>query len=211
MSNEYPKIETLYERDESFSVTDVLKRPVLASINPWVVTEKVDGTNIRVHLTETNEVRFGGRSDAAQLPADLLNRLHQDFTPEKMAALRLDAEPVSITLYGEGYGAGIQKGGDYRPDKAFILFDVQIAGKFWLKDEAVTEIAEKLGIPRCPILGHWSLAEIRERVQAGIPSIVAEGRCQMEGIVARPLEPLFDARGHRLIIKLKTKDWKPKR
>ena len=207
--NEYPKIETLYERDERFSVTDVLKRPVLASINPWIVTEKVDGTNIRVHLDATNAVTFGGRTGAAQLNADLVTHLHRTFTPDKLAALRRDPDPVSITLFGEGYGAGIQKGGGaYRPDKGFILFDVQIGERWWLDDGAVTEIAEKLNIPRVPLMGPRSLTEIRELVKAGFPSIVAEGRCQAEGIVARTIEPLFDARGHRLIIKLKTKDLK---
>lgn len=207
--NEYPKIETLYKRDAKFCVTDVLKRPVLATINSWIVTEKVDGTNIRVHLDATNAVTFGGRTAAAQLPADLVTHLQRTFTPEKLVALRRDADPVSITLFGEGYGAGIQKGGGaYRPDKGFILFDVQIAERWWLDDPAVTEIAAKLDIPRVPILGRYSLAGIRELVKGGFPSVVAEGRCAGEGIVARTEAPLFDARGRRLIIKLKTKDWK---
>lgn len=203
----YPKIETMYERGEDFGITDILKRPVLATIREWVVTEKIDGTNIRVHLTEDNIVRIGGRSDNAQLPADLVEHLVTTFTPEKMSALRIDDDRVTITLYGEGYGAGIQKGGNYRKDKGFILFDVLIGGEWWLKDDAVTEIARKLCIPRVPILGHWSLEEIRGSVRVGIQSLAAEEVMMAEGIVARPLEPLFDARGHRLIIKLKTKDW----
>lgn len=207
--NEYPKIETLYERDANHCVTERLKRPVVATINSWVVTEKVDGTNIRVHLDAANAVTFGGRTGAAQLNADLVTHLQQTFTPAKLAMIRRDPEPVSITLFGEGYGAGIQKGGGaYRQDKGFILFDVQIAERWWLDDAAVTEIAAKLGIPRVPILGQMSLSEIRDLVRTGFTSIVAEGRCHAEGIVARTVEPLFDARGRRLIIKLKTKDWK---
>lgn len=45
----YPKIETLFERNPNFTVDPLkLKSPVLGCINPWEVTEKIDGTNIRV-------------------------------------------------------------------------------------------------------------------------------------------------------------------
>lgn len=208
---EYPKINTLLERDESFRVTDVLKRPVLADISRWIVTEKVDGTNIRVGFQREDAVRIDGRSDNAQIHADLVRHLYETFTPEKMASLFIEGAPMDtrITLFGEGYGAGIQKGGAYRPDKTFILFDVLIEadGEFWQDDACVTDFAQRLGVQRVPILGEWSLGEIMERVRRGIPSVVAEGRVPMEGIVARTREPLFDKRGQRLILKLKTRDY----
>jgi hypothetical protein len=34
------------------------------------------------------------------------------------------------------------------------------------------------------------------------------GTAMAEGIVARPIEPLFDRKGARIIIKLKTRDFK---
>lgn len=210
---EYPKIDTLLERDDKFKVTNVLKRPVLADIAKWIVTEKVDGTNIRVSYSrEETAIKIGGRSDNAQIHADLVRYLFETFTPEKFAPLFTPDSDVAtrITLFGEGYGAGIQKGGGYRPDKAFILFDVLIELRdeaWWQDDVTVTDFASRLGIQRVPILGEWSLGEIMERVRASIPSVVAEGRLQMEGIVARTREPLFDKRGQRLILKLKTKDY----
>src|SRR3990167_3514572 len=158
---EYQKIETLFVRKEDFTVSDVLKRPVVGTIKEWVVTEKVDGTNIRVHLATDNVVTIGGRTANAQISGDLVGYLNQTFTAEKMIALRKDQDPVSITLFGEGYGAGIQKGGDYRKDKAFILFDALIEGRWWLDDDAVTGMAIALGIPRVPIIGRgWSLRDI---------------------------------------------------
>lgn len=37
-----------------------------------------------------------------------------------------DHEPVPVTIFGEGYGVKIQKGGNYIPDDVnFILFDVR--------------------------------------------------------------------------------------
>lgn len=45
---EYPKILTLFDRKEDFSVNvESLKAPVLATISAWDVTEKIDGMNIR--------------------------------------------------------------------------------------------------------------------------------------------------------------------
>src|SRR4051812_48440231 len=98
---EYPKIETLYERGADFSVTDVLRSPVIGTISRWLVTEKVDGTNIRIDLRRGEDggdrVTFGGRTESAQLHADLVRYLQATFTVEKMALLRLDADSTPIT------------------------------------------------------------------------------------------------------------------
>jgi len=210
---EHPKIDTLFQRDESFRVTDVLKRPVFADIIKWIVTEKIDGTNIRVSLEHgTDSIQIGGRSDNAQIHADLVRYLYATFTPENMATLfQPETQPgTRITIFGEGYGAGIQKGGAYRPDKSFIAFDALIEqgeNAWWQDDATVTDFAARLGVDRVPILGEWSLPEIVERVRAGVPSVVATTSIA-EGVVARTREPLFDRRGQRLILKLKTSDFK---
>lgn len=211
----YPKIETLFVRDERFKVTGVLKRPVLGDIAKWVVTEKIDGTNIRLSYSRAaGIVEIGGRTDRAQLPADLVHNIRLAVTPEKMdGLLLLDSHPETrITLFGEGYGPGIQKGGgDYRSDKVFILFDALIEGgdwAAWQDDDVVTGWAHRLDIPRVPVLGVWTLDEIVERVRAGVESQSAAIKPRLaEGIVARTREPLFDKRGQRLIIKLKTGDF----
>lgn len=207
---EYPKIETLYERGSDFSVTDQLRSPVIGTISRWLVTEKIDGTNIRIDLRRgedgVDRVTFGGRTQAAQIPADLVAYLQRTFTVEKMVALRLDAEPTTITLFGEGYGAGIQKGGGlYRKDKAVILFDVLVGDRWWLDYAAVAEIAAKLDVPVVPLLGEWTLDEIREKVPT-LRSVVADR--EAEGVVCRPLETLYDKHGKRLTIKLKASDFR---
>ena len=204
---EYPKIETLFVRNEDFTVTDRLKHPVIATISKWAVTEKIDGTNIRVHLDEANDLSFGGRTANAQINGDLVSYLYKTFTVEKMAALRKDADPVSITLYGEGYGAGIQKGGGYSLTKSFVLFDVLIGSRWWLKDDDVSEIAGKLGIARAPVIGRLNMAQIVSLVREGFTSLLDGATCQAEGIVARPIEPLFDNQHRRIMLKLKTGDY----
>jgi len=206
-TSEYHKIETLYERDDKthrIKPELILKNRVYGCIKTWHWTEKVDGTNVRV-IWDGSKVTFGGKTDNAQLHADLFRYLTDTFTPEKLAAC---FEPIDgfVVLYGEGYGAGIQKGGNYSQEKRFILFDI-LVGKWWLNQDSVNDVASKLGIPVVPFLGEMTLEDATEKVRHGIPSVLAEGRCQMEGMVGRPVEALFDKKGHRLIVKLKTKDF----
>lgn len=206
---EYHKIDTLFERDSKSFVVNPgqLKSSVLGTIREWDVTEKIDGTNIRVMLSATGDVTFGGRTDAAQIPADLVQYLMRTFSADALkAALWIDETQPDVVLYGEGYGPGIQKGGGlYRADKAFILFDVLVGGKWWLDRSSVADIADNLQILAVPYLGRMTLDEIVAAVREPFPSRL--GTAIAEGVVARPIETLFDKRMKRIIIKLKTKDF----
>lgn len=231
----YPKIETLFERDEKSHVnTSELRRPEFALIHHWLVTEKIDGTNIRVALETPDKsgdddidrddfvARFYGRTDKAQIPKPLLTYLQETITVDKMLGLckpKKDGqvEYYPMTLYGEGYGAGIQKGGgNYREGVSFRLFDVLVDGKWWLDWENVAGIAESLGIKTVPVIQERvNLEWITSAVQnVAIASRVArEDRdlpvspIDAEGIVARTDPYLFDKHGHPLRFKLKTRDF----
>jgi RNA ligase len=206
---EYHKIDTLFERDkETFVVNpDRLKSSVLATISEWDVTEKIDGTNIRVMLSECGDMSFGGRTNAAQIPGDLVQYLVRTFQQDRLKQVMwINETPTSVVLFGEGYGPGIQKGGGlYRSDKSFILFDVLVGGTWWLDREAVEDVGHKLGIDAVPYLGRMTLEQIVKMVRRPFPSKI--GTAMAEGIVARPIETLFDKRMNRIIIKLKTKDF----
>lgn len=226
MAQEYPKIETLYTRDPDHFVTDVIRCPEMKQIKDWLVTEKVDGTNIRVVVHPggvsagfvaagdiiPTVVEFKGRTDRAQVPTFLLAELERLFPPERLDGV-FDAE--GVVLFGEGYGAKIQKGGgNYRTGVSFRLFDVLVDGRWWLDWENVCNIAKKLDIRTVPVLGEpWELTEIAAQVQAGMHSRVAflegPGNSQVmaEGIVARTDPYLFDKRGRPLRFKLKTGDF----
>jgi ATP-dependent RNA circularization protein (DNA/RNA ligase family) len=208
---EYHKIETLYERDEKthrLVQPLVFKNRIYQYVDPWVWTEKIDGTNIRVSWQDGG-IAFGGRTDNAQLPADLLMHLIDKFTPDAFEDVFPDSN--NVVLYGEGYGAGIQKGGgDYRPDKGFILFDVLVRGEhndWWLSYENVADIASKLDVPVVPCFGQLTLADATQFVKEGFQSVLNNGVKQAEGLVGRPIETLYDKKGARLIVKLKTKDF----
>ena len=73
-------------------------------------------------------------------------------------------EEKEAYIFGEGFGAGIQKaGGDYvenGTDVSFIIFDINIDG-FDLKRESVNDIASRLGIPSVPVVFHGTLDEAK--------------------------------------------------
>lgn len=209
---EYPKIETLYARDpKTFKVIPTqLRLPEFDLPKRWLITEKVDGTNIRINWNGST-VLIGGRTDNAQLPTPLVSALTLMFPASKLDALF----STDVTLYGEGYGGKIQKGGIYRPDPSFRLFDVRI-GDWWLHWDGVESVAAALGIATVPVIAYeWtarfpqSYDELERMMGGDSSSIITEGGTggQAEGIVART-EPLLLMRdGRRLMFKLKFKDF----
>lgn len=206
--NEYHKIQTVFKRDMENKGKTLLEGQwtlpefeYLAG-NQWVFTEKVDGTNIRVMLHD-GMVTFGGKTDSAQIPAQLVARLNERFLP--MATKMWEVFGCDACLYGEGYGAKIQKGGgNYRPDQDFVLFDVRV-GQWWLQRFDVEDVAQKLGIDVVPIIGEGTLYDAVAEAKAGIVS--KWGDFQAEGIVARPKTELQTRDGKRIITKIKCCDF----
>ena len=212
-SNKYHKILSLFKRnmegDKKFLIGEwtTPELDFLKDID-WVWTEKVDGTNIRV-MWNGKEVVFGGRSDEAQIHTALLMRLQELFMrmePRQKFAEIFGIEEQDTVLYGEGFGAGIQKeGGNYMSDKQdFVLFDVSING-LCLERENVEDIASKFGLQIVPIIGHGTLEEAIALTKKGFKS--KWGDFIAEGIVARPRIELLTRRGERIITKVKHKDF----
>lgn len=207
---EYHKIQTVFKRDPNTNFKTLLigeySLPEFDFLknNEWVFTEKVDGTNIRV-MWDGVQIEFGGKTDNAQIPAFLVNHLKSKFAPLAIQFLEMFGES-EVCLYGEGYGAKIQKGGgNYRSDQSFVLFDVKI-GDWWLQRKDVEDIAQKLNIDIVPIIGEGTLLEMIERVQNGL--ISNWGNFNAEGIVARPKTELKTRDGKRIITKLKCRDFR---
>lgn len=206
--NEYHKIQTLFKRDMERKGKTILEGQwtlpefEFLAWNTWTFTEKVDGTNIRVML-KNSAVTFGGKTDSAHIPAQLVSRLNDRFLP--MASKMQEVFSCDACLYGEGYGEKIQKvGGNYRPDQDFVLFDVRV-GTWWLQREDVEDIAQKLGLDVVPIIGEGTLHDAIAAAKAGITS--TWGDFQAEGIVARPKTELMTRGGDRIITKIKCRDF----
>jgi len=225
---EYHKIDSVFKRDErgKFIIGD-FSRPEFEYLkdNPWLWTEKIDGTNIRVMWGPDGQgslaiiQSFGGKTDNAQIPAKLLNWLRDNLTPTQGELRRIFnvdemAQFPQVCLYGEGYGAGIQSGGNYSPEQKFILFDVKI-GDWWLTRDNVEDIGRKLGLDVVKMYEPRTLTSLLDGIQDSplstsriMDSAFWDTDVEPEGYVGTPLIPLFARNGDRIITKVKYKDFR---
>jgi hypothetical protein len=235
--SEYVKINSLWKRQgwyfgqdkknspdyqkgrQSFIIGDYAC-PEFGNIKYWNITEKVDGTNIRISLKlyglsdKPPRVEFAGRTDKATIQPNLLRYLQDKFSVDLVAKACGFYSPqpemnkeTYVMLYGEGYGSNIQAAGpNYRKDPSFILFDVVI-GNHWLNRESVKDIASKLDVPCVPDYGLMTEDEVIDFVKQKSASTCSEKTQTMEGIVARS-EPMVYFRDGRLIMfKLKCNEF----
>ena len=209
--NEYHKINTMFKRDMEGNKKIIVGSWAIEELeylkdNEWTFTEKVDGTNIRVYW-DGNNVTFGGRTDSAQIPNGVINRLNELFysAPAKMRLKEVFPDG-GIVFYGEGFGAKIQKGGgNYSDTQDFVLFDI-LAGDVWLERVNVEDVASKLKLEVVPVIGKGTLGDAIELVQNNLRS--TWGDFEAEGIVARPSTELRNRRGQRIITKIKAVDFR---
>jgi len=209
---EYHKIETIFERDMDGNkkiIEGKFRNPLVEYLknNEWVFTEKIDGTNIRV-LWDGHKVSFNGRTDNAQLHGHLVDRLNELFmgnvNEELFEQMFGDKE---VMFFGEGYGAGIQKGGgDYIDEKDFILFDIMVNDVF-LPRENVENIAKSFNLKVVPLAPVKTILEAIDYVKTKPVSQV--GKCMkiIEGVVGTPKYRITDFRGNRVIVKIKVEDF----
>jgi hypothetical protein len=201
--NTYPKTENVFVRNPDTHKLTVgeLREPAHAQVRDWLVTEKIDGTNIRILIRLKSdgglmyEVR--GRSDRASVPGDLTQNIRKLFGQNHAAIygwatyLAQGDENIGICLYGEGYGPGIQKtGGLYRPKQAgktVRIFDVTTThldpeepnlfvadGPTWWRTwEDVKAAAKATGLETVPEFGRMTMAELTELTTAGFESAAA--------------------------------------
>jgi len=220
----YTKINTLYKRhvdgpnkgkiilgEYSDKEVEYLKNC------QWQWFEKLDGTNFAVYW-DGHKKEFHGKSENAQIKKEWIDYLETIFTDETLSAafpLRFDENGNEISMlvrvYGELHGKGIQgKMGkaysdDAQQDFIFRVFDINI-GEWWLEMDAVSVCTDILGVEMCPYIGEMTVDEAEAIVKKGFKSRV--GDCEAEGLVGRPLYGLRKRNGGRILVKIKTCDYR---
>lgn len=210
--NEYTKIETLYQRDTEGTkklIEGKFRNETIEYLkdNVWECTEKIDGTNIGI-VWDGHKVSYQGRTERAQIPTHLMNTLLDLFGGNDNEELfEQKFGEMQVILFGEGYGAKIQKvGGNYRSDVSFILFDVYLPEQnLWLKRDAIEDIAKTFNIEIVPIVMTGTLQQAVDFVKAKPQSTI--GKANMEGLVCKPKIDILDRMGKRLIVKIKVCDF----
>ncbi len=200
---EYHKIFNPFKRDEVTKkiIDGEWTKPELGYLSDleWLWTEKLDGTNIRVIFDGSGKVDFRGRTDRAQIPPMLLSHLQSIF---------VTGQEEDTTLYGEGIGYKIQKGGLYVHGEKrveLVLFDVLI-GDWWLRRSAIEDISDNYKIPCVPIVATGTLHQAIDFVRSGFKSAWNDS-LKAEGLVCFPKEQLFNRQSERIITKIKRRDF----
>ena len=215
----YHKINSIFKRDMEGNkklVEGIYSIPEFEYLkdNVWRFDEKLDGINVRINIyTNPNiqSIEFKGRTDKAQMPPILLERLQELFPSNKVFSIfEIGEEKPDVTLYGEGISHKIQSGGKYFKEGKgvdFVLFDIRI-GRWWLKREDIETLAKKLGIRIAPIVGYGTLKEGVDLIKSkSLNSQLGNKDFLAEGIVVRPEIELRARSGQRIITKIKHKDF----
>ena len=78
--------------------------------------------------------------------------------------------------------------------------------EWWLQRPDVEDVARKLSLDIVPVIGSGTLHECIDRVRNGMGSTWC--KFEAEGIVARPATELVSRGGHRIITKIKCRDFR---
>ena len=132
-------------------------------------------------------------------------------TYDKVGNFVIPIEEVPVYIYGEFFGKKVQAGGNYDKEKnRFSVFDICQQGWF-VPIDILFDYCERLGLDVVPYLGKATIPEAEDMVREGFKTHVPDAANPdylEEGIVARPVVPIKDTRGKRIIVKIKTCDYK---
>jgi Rnl2 family RNA ligase len=201
------------------------KRPEILSVKEVVATEKIHGTNFRVHfrpgIRSTDEVEFGGRNEELGTDgAGFYGGRPAAFFRNQTALLQRMLDTFAsygfseVTVFGEAFGSGVQRGVRYVPDDRVIFraFDIAV-GENLVTYDLFVRLADAMGLARVPEI--WRGAPSLEAFDALLERPSVEGERNgvkddsnvAEGVVIRATPLLRDVFGQWLIIKHKAESF----
>jgi len=211
----YDKFSSPFKKDERFINTEELSQKL--PDGSWIITEKIDGTNIRIILTKPDdegnrEVHIGSRKLILN-KSDKGSKVYLDCIEEinlnKIQEYFKDVDSTVI-IYGEGYGAGVQKGGIYSSKKNFRVFDIRI-GKAYQDFSYVKKVCIDNQLNLVPVIDEKEFLTYEEcitRLKQTSHTYIKEGTGgRPEGFVYKFEPVLLNKYGERLIFKVKYKDF----
>ena len=157
-------------------------------------------------IKEGNKIKFWDVSSEIDRYANA-----NPVTSNREGQYEVCLEEVPIYIYGEYFGTGIQKCGSryIQNGNGFRVFDIKQQG-WWLPKENRDAICKELGLETVPFLGVMTLRDIEDMVRSGFTTKfegAADPTMIEEGIVARPIIPLCNGSGNRIIVKVKYCDY----
>lgn len=173
-------------------------KPILAELFPK------ESAKFAPVMNDKNQIQYYHCEDGGEVLN--LNESYADGI--RMLGVKLEEVPVYI--YGEFFGKKIQAGGNYDKDKnRFYIFDICQQGWF-VPIDILAEYADKLGFKVAPYIGQFTISEAEKFVINGFKTTIdnpSNPDYNAEGLVCRPVVPIKDTRGKRIIVKIKTCDY----
>lgn len=174
-------------------------KPTLAEMFP------PESAKFAPEMNDKNQIQYYHCEDGGEVLS--INENYADGI--RMFGVKIEEVPVYI--YGEFFGKKIQAGGNYDKEKnRFSVFDICQQGWF-VPIDILFDYCERLGLDVVPYLGKATIPEAENMVREGFKTHVPDAANPdylEEGIVARPVVPIKDTRGKRIIVKIKTCDYK---
>jgi Rnl2 family RNA ligase len=211
----YPSIENSYR--EKF-IQEIQNHPHFP-FSKWQVTEKIHGSNFSF-ISDGNDVKIGKRSgftDGSFYNCyEVLEKYRQNvLTLFNDLGLSFGNNISYIQLFGELFGPGVQKGVEYGGEKDFRLFDIVIKESdkesFFLSTDAVELMSVRHQIPHVPIIESAVSFEEAMKVSPDFDSLIlGKENNKAEGVVIKPIFPMFLNSGSRIILKNKNEAYKEK-
>ena len=169
-------------------------------------------------LFPTSSAKFGPKMNDKNLPVMYEFDVAEGYRPNESIDKPMHAgvyiveyEEVPVYIYGEFYGKKIQAGGNYDKDNnRFSIFDICVQG-WYVPIDMLNDYAKKLDLDVAPYIGQLTIdtaeAMVRKGFKTRVPNASNPDYLE-EGIVARPVIPIKDPRGKRIIVKIKTCDYR---
>ena len=197
----------------------------------FVVQEKIHGANFSF-ITDGKEVITAKRTGLIEENENFYNskEIQEKYEPKIKSLFKnisKERNIKSLTVFGEIFGGGyphkkiqknetaklVQRGIYYNPDNDFFAFDILIDNKEYFDIYDTNRFLDELGFIYAKSLFVGELKDCLEypnKFKTRIPSEYGlpelDGNI-CEGVVIRPLKPLFFNNGSRVLIKNKNEDW----
>lgn len=168
----------------------------------WACRRKLDGENIRIYW-DGEQALWNGKTNAFQCSGEFTNYMNNTFI-EEIFEEKFGHEK-KVVIFGEKMGPKTQ-GNELGLEKdEVIIYDVCIDG-YWLDKWSVKSIAEYFGCRTC--YDFMTPLEDNNMSLIGWIITVAKGQYKdWEGLVLTPAVEIRDQKNHRIIVKVKNKDY----
>ena len=232
----YPKIQTLFKRDSNFKVINEYRVKSLLYVKNILIMEKIDGTNAQIELVyrkpdvilsifSRNNLIYSEINGTALISNDDIMYIKETiFKKVNLTKLRkwyfenfcLEEKSITVRLFGEVYGKGINTGYKYSNNRDIRIFDIQINNNF-ISFYKVFNICEQLELKTVPIiyqgeskdLSYEAIRYLLIENEKTNKTLINEGGAggYLEGFIIKSEPLLLDEYGERVMAKIKREDF----